>query len=59
MTWKAYRVDTAGLWAMGRMIEVAPNLVLYVYMDHYDSDLRAQFIHITEDGMEPLRVDHE
>ncbi len=59
MTWKCYRVDTGGLWAMGRMIEVAPNLVLYVYMDHYDSDLRAQYLRITEDGVEPLRVDHE
>jgi len=55
MTWKAYRVDTGGLWAMGKMYEIAPNLVLYVYMDTYSSDLRAQFIRITEDGAEPVR----
>ena len=30
MTWKPYRVDTAGLWAMGTMYEVEPNLVFYV-----------------------------
>ncbi|MCK4325010.1 MAG: exo-alpha-sialidase, partial [Armatimonadetes bacterium] len=53
MTWKPYRVDTGGLWAMGQMCEVAPDLVLYVYMDSYSSSLRAQFIRITPDGAEP------
>jgi len=52
MTWKAYRVDTAGLWAMGQMYELEPDLVLYVYMDLYASDMRAQFIRITPDGVE-------
>ncbi len=55
MTWKEYRVDTGGLWAMGRMVEVAPGLVFYVYMDHYASYMRGQFIRITEDGAEPVR----
>lgn len=53
MTWKPYRIDTAGLWAMGRMYEVEPNLVFYGYMDHYDSSMRAQFLRITEHGVEP------
>ncbi len=55
MTWQPYRVDTAGLWGMGKMCEVAPDLVLYVYMDHYESSLRGQFIRITADGAEPAR----
>ena len=55
MTWKPYRIDTAGLWGMGKMCEVAPDLVLYVYMDHYESSLRGQFIRITPDGAEPAR----
>jgi len=50
MTWQPYRVDTGGLWGMGRMYEVEPGLVFYIYMDHYASDMRAQFIRITEDG---------
>jgi len=55
MTWKPYRIDTGGLWAMGKMYEVAPDLVLYVYMDSYESSLRAQFIRVTADGAEPAR----
>jgi len=55
MTWKAYCIDSGGAWAMGKMYEVAPDVVLYVYMDTYLSDMRAQFIHITADGAEPLR----
>ena len=50
MTWQPYRVDTGGLWGMGTMYEVEPGLVFYIYMDHYASDMRAQFIRITEDG---------
>ena len=55
MTWKGYRVDTGGLWAMGKMFEVEPGLVFYAYMDHYASDLRAQFLRITEDGVETVK----
>jgi len=55
MTWKAYCIDGGGSWAMGKMYEVASDLVLYVYMDTYHSDMRAQFIRITADGAEPAR----
>jgi len=55
MTWKAYSVDTGGSWAMGKMYEVEPGVVLYVYQDSYHSDMRAQFIRITSDGAEPVR----
>ena len=53
MSWDAYRVDTAGLWAMGQMVEVEPNIVLYVYMDSYESLMRAQYLRIKEDRIEP------
>jgi len=56
MTWKAYSVDTGGSWAMGKMYEVEPGVVLYVYQDTYHSDMRAQFIRITDDGAEPVRT---
>ena len=55
MTWRAYRVDTGGLWAMGRMYEVEPGLVFYPYMDLYGSSLRAQFIRVSDDSVEPVR----
>lgn len=55
MTWKTYRIDTGGLWAMGCMYEVEKDLVFYPYMDTYESDMRAQFIRITEDGVYPDR----
>ena len=54
MTWKSYRIGT-DIWAMGDMYEVEPDLVLWVYMDSWHSDLRAQFIRITPDGLEPVR----
>ncbi len=53
MTWRAYRIDTA-LWAMGKMIEAEPDLVLYVYMDSYESYLRGQYLRVTSDGVEPV-----
>ena len=55
MTWQAYRVDTAGLWAMGTMYEVEPDLVLYVYMDTYEGYMRGQYIRITPSSIEPVR----
>jgi len=54
ITWKSARVDTAGLWAMGQMVEVEPDLVCCVYMDLYQSSMRAQWIRVTPDGAEPV-----
>ena len=54
MTWKSYRIGT-DIWAMGDMYEVEPDVVLWVYMDSWYSELRAQFIRITPDGAEPVR----
>ena len=40
---------------MGTMYEVEPDLVLWVYMDNWGGDARAQFIRVTKDGLEPAR----
>lgn len=55
MTWQTYRVDTAGLWAMGVMYEVEPDVVLFVYMDTYEGYMRGQYIRVTTSGVEPVR----
>jgi hypothetical protein len=40
---------------MGKMIEVKPNLVLYIYMDSWGGKLRAQYLWVTPSGLEPAR----
>ena len=51
-------IDYAG-WAMGRMIEVEPDLVLCVYMtgnDAHNGPLLAQLIRVTPDGIQPMPI---
>ena len=52
ITWKGYRIGT-DIWAMGSMIEVEPDLILYVYMDSSYKHARAQYLRVTADGLEP------
>lgn len=47
-------IDTS-IWAMGGLLEVEPNVVLFVYMDSRMSKLRAQFIRVTNKNLEPVR----
>ncbi len=47
------RIETS-LWSQGVMIEVEPDLVLYVYMDNWESSLRGQFMRVTQNGLEPV-----
>ncbi|MBI1915695.1 MAG: DUF1080 domain-containing protein [Planctomycetes bacterium] len=47
-------IDTS-IWAMGSLVEVRPNVVLFLYMDSWQDKLRAQFIRVTEKGLEPVR----
>ncbi len=54
MTWQGYRVGT-DMWAMGSMLEVKPDVVLYVYMDTRGTYARAQFLRVTPKGLEPAR----
>jgi len=44
----------SGLWAMGSMIEIEPNLVLYIYWDSFESLMREQLIRVTPTGIVPL-----
>ena len=55
LTWDAGTMIDTGLWAMGSMIEVEPDLVLYIYWECYEGPMRAQYLHVTEGGLEPLR----
>lgn len=58
-------IDTSR-WAMGALVEVEPDLVLFIYTDHWidmsnarnsghPAKLRAQFIRVTADGLMPVR----
>ena len=47
-------LDTS-IWAMGSLLEVEPNLVLFIYMDSWHDRLRAQFIHVTDTGLMPSK----
>ena len=50
ITWQIIEVDTE-TWAMGGMVEVAPDVVLWVCGS--GTHLRGQYIRITETGVEP------
>ena len=39
---------------MGGIHAVEPSPVFYAYMDHYDSSMRAQFLRIDADSVEPV-----
>ena len=43
------------LWVMGQMVEIAPDVVLYVYYDSHETLMRAQFIHVTPSGLIPVK----
>src|SRR5262249_9843829 len=58
MTWDEGGGGTyidASIWAMGALLEVEPDVVLFVYMNNDESQLRAQFIAVTAKGLEPVR----
>ena len=55
LTWDQGTMIDTGLWAMGAMVEVAPDEVLYVYWDTFRTLARAQRIRITPSGLEPVR----
>jgi hypothetical protein len=47
-------LDTS-IWAMGSLLEVEPDVILFIYMDSWFKALRAQFIRVTPTGLEPVR----
>jgi len=54
-TWDGGTMIDSAIWVMGSMLEVAPDLLLYVYWDSFESLMRAQFIRITREGPVPVR----
>ena len=62
LNWRTYRVGT-DTWAMGAMLEVEPDLLLYVYMSTLQGSgqtgkigyLRAQYLRVTPGGLVPDR----
>lgn len=57
VTWDEGTMIDSAIWCMGSMIEVQPDLVLYLYWDSFESFMRAQFIRVTGRGIEPAGVD--
>ena len=51
-TWQFYQIDTAA-WANGAMIEVEPDVVLFIYGGR--EELRCQTLRVTDKGLEPVR----
>jgi hypothetical protein len=51
-TWQFYQIDTAA-WANGAMIEVEPDVVLFIYGGR--EELRCQTLRVTPDGLQPVR----
>jgi hypothetical protein len=54
-TWDEGTYIDTSIWAMGSMIEIEPDLILFVYMDSWAGLLRAQFIRVTLEGLLPVR----
>ncbi len=53
ITWDQGTMIDSAIWCMGSMIEVEPDLVLYVYWDSFESFMRAQFIRVAPRGIAP------
>lgn len=54
-TWDQGTMIDSGLWALGAMLEVEPDLVLYIYWDTRMSFMRTQYLKVTDDGVTPRR----
>jgi hypothetical protein len=54
LNWDQGTIVGTDIWAQGDMVEVAPDVVLFVYMDTRQGFLRGQFIRVTPHGLEPV-----
>lgn len=57
ITWDEGTTIDSALWVMGSMLEVRPNLVLYVHYDSFEGKMRADFIRVAGDRLEPVQRD--
>ena len=55
LTWDTGTTVDFPVWAMGCMMEVEPEVMLFVYMDANRQFLRSQLIRVTRDGLQPIR----
>jgi len=55
LNWDQGTLMDSAVWVMGSMLEVEPDIVLYVYWDSFESLMRAQFIRVTPGGLVPVR----
>ena len=55
MSWDEGAVIDSGIWAMGCMLEVEPDVVLYIYWDSFESQMRMQRFRVSDDGIHPVR----
>lgn len=53
-TWDAGTMIDSSIWAMGYMLEIKADCILYVYRDSFESLMRAQMFRVTAHGIEPL-----
>ena len=53
--WDNGTMIDSGAWVMGAMVEAEPDLALYVYWDTFDGNMRAQFLRVTANGLQPQR----
>lgn len=52
-TWDDGTTIDSGLWAMGALVEIEPDVVLYAYWDSYQGLMRSQRIAVTPSGLAP------
>ncbi|MBT6149986.1 MAG: exo-alpha-sialidase [Gemmatimonadetes bacterium] len=55
LTWDDGTMIDSSIWVMGSMMEVKPDLVLYVSYDSFESRMRAQFIRVQDGKLHPVR----
>lgn len=55
-SWQGSIIDSS-IWVMGSMVEVRPDLVLYVYYDSFESRMRAQYLSVAGGALAPVRRD--
>ena len=54
-SWDRGTMIDSSIWVMGSMLEIEPDLVLYVYYDSFESKMRAQFIRVAGGVLRPER----
>jgi len=54
-TWTHSTMIDSAIWAMGSMLEVEPDIILYIYWDSFESLMRGQFFKVTGSGLIPVR----